>query len=285
MKKFEYDLLLAKNRLYTHYIAEQYLENVTMKNIHNHSHYEILYIYESERILIAEKKQYILNKNNVALIPPYTLHRTLGKSEQSNDKYKKYLINFTKEFVDKISIAMDVDVLTAFSQNQILVQLDDEETEFVKNIMTEMFKYNNTGDLCDEQMFLMLLGSLLTFFAKKVPKETIYKDNMLIDRIIKYMENNFEQEITLEILAKQFFVSKYEISRMFTKNVGISFVEYLTRIRIENSKKLLQDTSLSITRISEMAGFHSSSNFARVFKKATGISPVQYRRERENDVE
>ena len=148
-----------------------------------------------------------------------------------------------------------------------------------------MLEYNDNGNLYDEQMFKILLCGLLTFRAKKVTKETVYNETMITDKIIEYMEKNFEEDITLESLSKQFFISKYEISRVFSKNVGISFVEYLTRIRIENSKKLLKNTSLSITMISELTGFHSSSNFARVFKKITGVSPMSYRKENGNDIE
>ena len=279
MKKFEYDILLGDNKFYTHYISEQYIDNITMKNMHNHSHYEILYILGGERILIAEKKQYTLNKNSIALVPPYTLHRTVCSSGDTKKKYKKYMINFTKDFIGNFSAAMEVDVFSAFLQNKILVSLEDGETDFVKNIMSEMMKYNDAENSCDVQIFKLLLCSLLTFFAKKVSKETVYNDNVLTDKIVNYIEKNFEQEITLDILAKQFYVSKYEISRMFTKNVGISFIDYLTRVRIENSKKLLLDTPLSVTKISELTGFNSSSNFARVFKKITGIAPLQYRKE------
>lgn len=285
MKKFDYDLLLYKNKFHNHYISQQCPENVAMKNIHNHSHYEILYISGGERILVAEKNKYVLNKNTVALVPPYTLHRTLNSTEYLKDKYKKYLINFTRDFLTKISMALDVEIFSVFQQNLILITLDDEEADFVKTTMNQMIKYNDSDDLCDEQMFRLLLCSLLTFFAKKTSKETIYNDVVITDKIVEYMENNFADDITLETLSRQFFVSKYEISRMFTRNVGISFVEYLTRIRIENSKKLLQETTLSITQISELTGFHSSSNFARVFKKLTGISPMSYRKENFNENE
>ena len=278
MKKYVYDILLGENKFYTHYISEQYIDNITMRNMHNHSHYEILYIFGGERILIAEKKQYVLNKNSVALVPPYTLHKTIESAEYKQKKYRKYMINFTEDFIGNFQTAMEVDVFSAFQRNQVLFQLNDEEADFVKNIMMEMKKYNNAENSCDVQVFRLLLCSLLTFFAKKSEKETVYNDNILIDKIVDYLEKNYAQEITLDTLAKRFYISKYEISRMFTKNVGISFIEYLTRVRIENSKKLLLDTSLSITQISELAGFNSSSNFARVFKKITGVAPVQYRK-------
>ena len=278
MKKFEYDFLLGENKFYTHYISEQYIDNITMKNVHNHSHYEILYILDGERILFAEKKQYILNKNSVALVPPYTLHKTVENAEHRQKKYRKYMINFTKDFIGNFSTAMEVDVFSAFQQNQVIFQLNDEEADFVKNIMMEMLKYNDAENSCDVQVFRLLLCSLLTFFAKKSEKETVYNDNVLTDKIVEYLEKNYEQEITLDVLARHFYISKYEISRIFAKNVGISFVEYLTRVRVENSKKLLRDTPLSITQISELTGFNSSSNFARVFKKITSVSPVQYRK-------
>lgn len=285
MKKYDYDLLLVKNKFYTHRIVEQWPENITMQNIQNHSHYEILYVTEGERVLMAEKDKYLLNRKGIVVVPPYTLHRTLKSPEYNKEKYKKYLINFTKDFVFNLFTAVDIDVLATFQKGQIFIPLEENDARFIETTMAEMLKYDNTDDLYDEQMFRFLLCSILTFLAKKVSKETIYNDTVITDKIVEYMEDNFADDITLETLSKQFFVSKYEISRMFTKNVGISFVEYLTRIRIENSKKLLQETTLSITRISELTGFNSSSNFARVFKKLTGISPMSYRKENLNENE
>ena len=275
MRKIEYDVLLYNNRMHNHFIYEETVKDVQMNSMHTHSHYEILYIYEGERELFVEEgKTYAINKNRIAFIPPYILHKTVGLNGSTQ---KKLLINFTKDFVDSISKFLNVDILSVFLR-QTVIHIDGDEVAFVINTMREMIKYNNSEDLFDEQMFLMLLCSLLTFFAKKV-QNTVEADNssVLMDRIIKYMEKNFNQEITLEVLAKQFYVNKYEISRMFTKNIGVSFVEYLARIRIENAKELLRGTSLSITRIAEFSGFHSSSNFARVFKSKTGISPKKYR--------
>lgn len=157
-----------------------------------------------ERILIAEKKQYVLNKNSVALVPPYTLHKTIESAEYKQKKYRKYMINFTKDFIGNFQTAMEVDVFSAFQRNQVLFQLNDEEADFVKNIMMEMKKYNNAENSCDVQVFRLLLCSLLTFFAKKSEKETVYNDNILIDKIVDYLEKNYAQEITLDTLAKLF---------------------------------------------------------------------------------
>ena len=134
MKKFEYDILLGDNKFYTHYISEQHLENVAMRNMHNHSHYEILYILGGERVLIAEKKQYTLNKNSVALVPPYTLHRTTASGKDTNNRYKKYMINFTKDFIRNFSAIAnpdtELDPLEFKARAYVLrgiVQLDGED--------------------------------------------------------------------------------------------------------------------------------------------------------------
>lgn len=278
MKNFVYDLLIDKNNFYTHNIVEKSSVNESMPYTHNHEHYEILYVYDSERILIAEKNKYILNKNTIALIPPYTIHRTIASPTASNENCKRYLINFTKDFVSKLSNAMEIDVLSVFQQNTIAVNVSDKEAEFVKYTITKMFEYNNPNNSLDEQMFRMLLCSMLTLFARNVTQKTNNDEKICIDKIIDYITENFDKDITLDILAKNVFVNKYEISRTFRKNTGITFVEYLSRIRIEKAKKLLSDTSLSVTEISYMVGLNGPSNFARVFRKLVGISPVEYRK-------
>lgn len=169
-----------------------------------------------ELYIIAEKNKYILNKNTIALIPPYTIHRTIASPTASNEKCKRYLINFTKNFISKLTNAMETDVLSVFQQNTIAVNISDKEAEFVKYTITKMFEYNNPNDL-DEQMFKILLCSMLTLFEKNITQKTNNDEKICIDKIIDYITENFDKEITLDILAKNVFVNKYEISRTFKK--------------------------------------------------------------------
>lgn len=275
MKKVDYDILLYNNKVHSHYMSKQERVRQEMRDMHNHAHYEILYIFKGERTLYIEKEKYLLNKNAIAVLPPYLLHRTTCSPD---DIPSKFHIGFTKDFVDKIVKTLDIDVLSVFSSGKYVISVDDKTSETIKNMMEKMLECNDEKDVYNEQIFLLMLCELLTILSKANPKDQGYVENALMDKMIEYVETNFAEEITLDILAKHFYISKYEISRMFTKNTGISFVKYLTRVRIEYSKHLLSKTELSITRIADLAGFQSPSNFTRVFSSKIGMSPSQYRK-------
>lgn len=275
MKKVDYDILLYNNKVHSHYMSKQERVRHGMRDMHNHAHYEILYIFKGERILYVEKEKYLLNKNTIAVLPPYLLHRTTCSPD---DTPSKFHIGFTKDFVDKMIKILDIDVLSVFSNNRHVISVDDQTGETVKNLMEKMLKCNDENDVYNEQMFLLMLCELLTIFSKINHKDQGYTENALMDKMIEYVETNFAEEITLDVLAKHFYINKYEISRMFTKNMGISFVKYLTRVRIEYSKNLLSNTELSITQVADLAGFQSPSNFTRVFSGKIGMSPSQYRK-------
>jgi transcriptional regulator GlxA family with amidase domain len=70
--------------------------------------------------------------------------------------------------------------------------------------------------------------------------------------------------------------------REFKKLTGDSPANYIKRIQLESARRLLSTTPLDITRITELAGFSSSNAFARIFRKKTGMSPLQYRKSKTN---
>lgn len=84
-------------------------------------------------------------------------------------------------------------------------------------------------------------------------------------------------KLTLEDIAQHVYLNKTYISQMFMKHLGVSFVSYLEGVRIQKACELLRDTDLCIAEIASSSGYSSSSYFTKVFKKHTGLGPVQYR--------
>ena len=87
------------------------------------------------------------------------------------------------------------------------------------------------------------------------------------------------EEVSLSVLAEEFHLSAQYISQLFKSEIGVGFLNYLTSIRMEKARKLLVSTDLSIAEISERAGYGDYRVFTKVFKKAEGITPSQYRRD------
>ena len=98
-----------------------------------------------------------------------------------------------------------------------------------------------------------------------------------LSTVLQYIRRNFAQPITLEEVARNVFLSSYYLSHCFKSELGITFIEYLTRVRIEEAKKLLADKSRSMQAISEAVGYDDASYFSKVFKKSTGMTPNKYR--------
>ena len=101
--------------------------------------------------------------------------------------------------------------------------------------------------------------------------------NKYEDEIIRYIKENYNNFISLDIVAQKFGMNASYLSTYIKKKIGMSFVEYMRTLRIANAKKLLLETDLDIAKISENLGFSDTSSFIRYFKKSEGITPKQFR--------
>ncbi len=97
---------------------------------------------------------------------------------------------------------------------------------------------------------------------------------------IKYdLDYHYMDDITLELLEQKYHISKYQICREFTKHFHISPIQYLNRRKIEAAKKILLHTDKRINEVGRMVGFENPNNLIRQFKKKTGITPLEYRKQ------
>lgn len=99
----------------------------------------------------------------------------------------------------------------------------------------------------------------------------------VLRRVLDHINENYGRELTLTEVARTVWLSPAYLSHLFSKELGMGFVEYLTRVRVERAQTLLVGTSLSIGDIASEVGYRDASYFSRVFKAATGLSPTQYR--------
>ena len=105
------------------------------------------------------------------------------------------------------------------------------------------------------------------------------QEERVISSITRYMQEHLSEEISLSVLADEFHLNPQYISQLFKNEIGVGFLSYLTNIRIENAKKLLLSTALSVTEISSYSGYGDYRVFTKAFKKTEGITPSQFRRE------
>src|SRR5690606_25133799 len=91
-------------------------------------------------------------------------------------------------------------------------------------------------------------------------------------------QENYHQNITLEMISSRFYISPYYFSRIFKQTTGLNFKEYLHLLRIREAQRLLKETELKIIEIAERIGYMNITHFNRKFKQVTHTSPKEYRK-------
>lgn len=102
-------------------------------------------------------------------------------------------------------------------------------------------------------------------------------DQMVIHRVQRYIKENYPQEISLNLLADLVHFNQAYLSRLFKQKAGLSFTDYLARVRLQEAKRLLSTTDQTIEEIAAAVGFKNNSYFTSVFKKREGINPSEFR--------
>ena len=93
----------------------------------------------------------------------------------------------------------------------------------------------------------------------------------------EYIRKNYRRDLTLDEVSREVHVSPYYFSKLFKDEVGENFVEYLTKIRIAQAKRMLLDPSNSIKQVCLSVGYGDPSYFSRIFKKYEGVTPTEFR--------
>ncbi len=98
-----------------------------------------------------------------------------------------------------------------------------------------------------------------------------------ISRVLDYVDNNYHKEISLAVISSIFYINPVYFCLIFKDKMGVTFIEYLTKVRLEKAKQKLSFTDLDIKAISEEVGFKNSNYFSRVFKKHESTTPSEFR--------
>lgn len=109
---------------------------------------------------------------------------------------------------------------------------------------------------------------------------TWVQETSMFAQVAKYIDLHYMEDVTIEQLVKQFYISPYHLSHMFRQKTGYSLKQYILRRRIGEAQIRLIHTQDSVQAISEAVGFEDSSYFSRIFSKYIGLTPTEYRKNR-----
>lgn len=191
----------------------------------------------------------------------------------------------------KIGAAVDVQELSSMlciTEKEVSLKYVNEAKALYEkyyHYIADFIEQNNFDSLRtllnEYEAYLQDYGNLkeLNEWLKKVIQKlaTVISHNCsLTEKIKKYLETNYQHDISLYSLAEHFNLSQGHLSRIFNKELKSSFADYIARVRIEAAIRLVNQSNLKLYEVAEKVGFSSAEHFSRTFKKVTGKSAKEY---------
>ena len=156
----------------------------------------------------------------------------------------------------------------------------ENQSEFnslLENLITLANKKSTDSELLSSHLLNSLITRVLTDSTDQTTKELAAIADK-IQHIKDYLDGNFQKKIPLDMIADEFFISKYHMSREFKKAYGITIANYIIAKRITYAKELLRFTDMQIEAIGRLCGIEDNSYFNKVFRKFEGMTASEYRK-------
>ncbi|URZ15098.1 AraC family transcriptional regulator [Clostridium felsineum] len=248
---------------------------------HYHDFNKIIIFISGKVTYLIEGKAYELRPWDILLVNNHDVHKPIIDSKKT---YERIIIWANSEFIEKhnydnCNLANCFEVAKEKSFN--LVRLKNEfkdNIKFIINSLEESIVSEEFGSkLLSNSLFMQLIVYLNRVHLAKSylkDKDTFQYDKQ-IEKILKYINTNLNNDLSIENIAQRFFISKYYLMHKFKKETGYTVHNYVLQKRLLLSKDMIKDGE-TITKTYLQCGFKDYSSYFRAFKKLFGKSPRDF---------
>ena len=248
--------------------------------VHWHDEFEIIYVKSGFLTVSISGENYIGKPGDAFVVSPGNLH-FMG-SQTGNVDYFTFL--FPLKYISfRTDDILDDKLLEPLNSGHLIISPEIEDTvkeqcEQLVEIYGAKKEESQSKITAQIKTKIILLQFILELWKKGfiVENDTGGK-NTVEKEMVSYIQQNFTGKILLKEFGKQFHLSEKYISRYFKEHFHITISQYVTYLRLEHAKQLLQDTDIPVTEVAMQSGYQNVSYFIRSFKKTYGMSPLKYR--------
>lgn len=230
---------------------------------------EIIFIEQGRGDFKFEEKRFIGKAGDLIILNPFI--RFEGKSS-IDEPLKGISICFSNIYINGNKKGILIE-----STDLPIIPLQEEKREILNYLNSILNEYDLkcTG-------YQDIISSILQTVVIKVTRLLEKGNHPILSSVClevkKYIEGNFRQELTLNDLANLVYVSPYHLAHVFKEEVGMPPIQYIIQCRINEAKRLLEHSNLSVREIGSLIGYENANYFNLLFKKMTGIPPGKYRK-------
>lgn len=235
-------------------------------------------LYSSEKNKVSFYTIDIPKKNNISLFKEHQENIVLYLKGKNFDKFKEMTESILlKKEVHTIDFAiMKSQVVDLLIYLQTEINQDtyyDYKTMSYKEVVDEITKITTAESLCEWLCNVVKK----TMIDQKLSDSSVL--NSYVFQAIQYINQNFNEDISLDMIAEEIDISSFYLSRLFKQEIHKNFVQYLTDIRMKKAMEILKQGIVPIKDIGKMVGYSNQTYFYKVFKKYTGITIGEMRDE------
>lgn len=263
---------------------------------HAHDYTQIWYVTKGQCEHYVEDRFYLMAAGDTFLIPPRAEHKTVlcpGAAVISCELSLEDILpaetrqgqTDVKSYLDMLSV---MNFLEDSRSRQPRFRFRPEVMPAVDRLMKELLREFNEEQPCYQDMLRVKIQELLLLFIRefrvspdyRITDASYERYHSLMREAIAYIDAHYAESLSLDDVSRISTLSKTYFCSLFKLMTQKTFVEYITERRVQGAMRMLETTDRSIQQVSEENGFHDPTHFSRTFKKAVGMSPRDYRKQR-----
>ena len=257
-------------------------KNPSKVDYHTHDYYEFYFFLEGAVSMQIEHDIYPLCFGDIMLIPPGTSHRLV--IHDRSVRYRRFVFWISLVYYESLrAVSEDYTYLIRKATRQNIYIYHNDRISFntvqtkiirlLEEIHEEHFGQKAQISLCVSDLILHINRMI---YEQDFP-DVRSSESTLDEKLLTYLEEHIDEELSLDTLAEKFYASKYHIAHIFKDSLGISIHQYIMKKRLSLCKEALLSND-SITQVYSSFGFGDYSSFYRAFKKEYGVSPKDYKK-------
>lgn len=253
-----------------------------------HNFWEFLCVDKGEVDVFADDRFYSLKKGEIIFHKPNEFHNV-----KANGLIAPNLVVISFSTASPAMSFFEEKVLNISESERILLAQIIQEAKFVfsgrlDDPYQEQLIRSDTPRFAGEQLILLYLEQFLILLMRRhmghttkpvlPPVKSIKQraDRELFSQVLKYMEDNISENITIEQICRNNSIGRSQLQKLFRTRSGFGAIEYFSRMKIDFAKQMIRENHYNFTQIADSLGFSSIHYFSRQFKKITGMTPSEY---------
>lgn len=254
---------------------------VKMDPWHSHDHLELGYCHRGSGTFQFGGKTYRAAEGDVFVVNNLERHAAASDAADPSVYYFVYFDPYVLERVDPQLLQPYIYRPARFTNR---IPASEPAAREIGELVGKLWREHTGGQLGSEGIVVGLLvqisGLLLRYYGQQASDKdwsNALSSYYRLREALDYIRANLAEPIALEDVARAMNLSASRARHFIKEKIGEGFKEYLTRVRIDEARKLLATTSLPVTEIMHECGYGSHAPFYRSFQAAAGMSPLQYR--------